>query len=230
MKELSVAPLIELKPTLRLAFKIWWAYVWRYLVTFIVFLPIDFALGMVIGYIVVIKLGFSTTVNLVTCSIVGFIMGVPVMVLPIKFIIGKQFKGFQLALIQRIDVLDKSQDEQMKSREGRLMARSKRRYFIVASLFSCSFVASTTAFLIIHKSLLSGSIGGGIHIASDVPTVVSVCATIVSALGIISTAILAWRKDRREAREYEFKIAQLERELAAIREQSALPAPKENHK
>jgi hypothetical protein len=230
MKELSVAPLIEVKPTLRLAFKIWWAYVGRYLVTVIVFLPIDFVLGMGIGYIVVIKLGFSTTVNLVTCYIAGFIMGVPVMVIPIRLIIGKQFKGFQLALIQRLDVLDKSQDEQMKSREGWLVGRSKRRYFIVASLFSCSFAASTTALLIIHRSLLSGGIGGGVHIDSDVPTVVSVLTAIVSALGIISTAILAWRKDRREAHEYELKIAQLERELATVREKSALPAPNENPK
>jgi len=39
-------------------------------------------------------------------------------------------------------------------------------------------------------------------------------AAILSAIGTISTIILAWRSDRRSARESALKIAQLERELA----------------
>jgi hypothetical protein len=159
----------------------------------------------------------------------GIFIAVATTIAPLKFIIGKQFKEFQLVLIKRIDVLDKPEPEK-KVKKRWAMVASERRYLIAASLFTCSFVASTSTLLIIHQSLLSRGVGEGFRQASDVPTLVSVCATIVSALGIISTAILAWRKDRRDAREYEFKIAQLERELAAVREKSALPAHTENPK
>jgi hypothetical protein len=70
---------------------------------------------------------------------------------------------------------------------------------------------------------------------SDSITVwVSVCTAVISAIGTISTIILAWRSDRRDAREKELKIAQLERELEAAKEQPANPAPvitpKKSHK
>src|SRR5215213_924637 len=54
---------------------------------------------------------------------------------------------------------------------------------------------------------------------------VSVCTAVISAIGTVSTIILAWRSDRRDAREKELKIAQLERELEAPKEHPASTAP-----
>ncbi|HEV7858467.1 MAG TPA: hypothetical protein VGO91_07545 [Pyrinomonadaceae bacterium] len=129
------------------------------------------------------------------------------------------------------NVLDEPQYEQKKSKKQQILAGLKRRYFIVALLCACIFIASTTSLLIIYyKSPTPRSVGGVFNLASDVPILVSVLTAIVSAVGTISTIILAWRNDRRDVREKEVKIAQLEQELAAIRETSALPIPEENRK
>ena len=47
---------------------------------------------------------------------------------------------------------------------------------------------------------------------------------IVSALGIISQVIIAWRSEKRSAREQALRIAQLERELKAAKKRLALPS------
>jgi hypothetical protein len=53
---------------------------------------------------------------------------------------------------------------------------------------------------------------------------------IISAIGTISALVLAWRSDRRDAREKELKIAQLERELEAAKQPPATPTPKKKLK
>lgn len=65
--------------------------------------------------------------------------------------------------------------------------------------------------------------GRDFYTTSDAATWTAITAVIVSAVGTVSTTLLAWRKDRREARETELKVAQLEQELAAAKERS-LPA------
>jgi hypothetical protein len=119
------------------------------------------------------------------------------------------------------DVLDKTKYEQKESRKQQLTQTAKRRY-IVALLFACIFIASTT--------ILLGGVIGVFHSVSDTSTWVAVFTAVVSAIGTISTTILAWRKDRRDAREEELKISQLEREAEAAGEKPVLPNSKENHK
>lgn len=118
------------------------------------------------------------------------------------------------------DLLDKPQYEQKESRKQRVTADSNRTY-IVALLFAFIFIASTT--------ILLGGVRGVFHPTSDTLTWVTVFTAIVSAIGIISTTILAWRNDRRVARENELKIAQLERELEVVREKP-VPTNSENRK
>jgi hypothetical protein len=54
---------------------------------------------------------------------------------------------------------------------------------------------------------------------------VSAFTALISAIGTISAVILAWRSDRRDAREKALKIAQLERELEAAKAQPTNPTP-----
>ena len=119
------------------------------------------------------------------------------------------------------DVLDQPKYEQKKSREHQVTAESKRRY-IVALLFACVFIASIT--------ILLGGVSGVSQSTSDTVAWIAVFTAVVSAIGTISTTILAWRKDRREVREGELKIAQLERELEAARGKPMFPASEEKSK
>lgn len=98
---------------------------------------------------------------------------------------------------------------------------SKRRY-VIALLFASVFIASTTILIV--------NITGGLRTASDTSTWVAIFTAVISAVGTISTTILTWRKDRREARKAELKVAQLEQELEAIRKRAVLPASHEKLK
>lgn len=120
--------------------------------------------------------------------------------------------------------LDKPESGQ-KEGTKQVRVESKHRY-IAALLFASIFITST-AFLLARA-------GGLFHTASDAPTWIAVFTAVVSFISAASTVILNFlkerreaRKDRRETREHELRIAQLERELEAAREMSALPASNE---
>ncbi len=99
MKELNVNSLIELKPTLRRVIKIWWAYVWRYAVACAVSFVIAAVAGAVLGYSMGAR-GYSREVTKATAYAVGLFIGVATTIVPLKLIIGKQFKGFRLVLLK----------------------------------------------------------------------------------------------------------------------------------
>lgn len=126
------------------------------------------------------------------------------------------------------NVLRKPKHEQKKSSEQRVSAESRRRYF-VALLFASIFIASTTTLLVIYKNVITGG-GNRVPLSSDVTIWVTIFTAIVSAIGTFSTIILAWRNDKRDAREKELKIAQLQRELAASSEKPGLPVSEETRK
>jgi|ERR1044072_322944 hypothetical protein len=117
------------------------------------------------------------------------------------------------------DVLDKPEPEQKKRKKQQVIAKSKHGY-IVALLFASIFIASTANLFIIYKSFTHPN-----PLSSDITIWITVFTAIVSAIGTFSTIILAWRSYRRDAREKELKIAQLERELAASSEKPALSRP-----
>lgn len=92
---------------------------------------------------------------------------------------------------------------------GRRATRNPKLAYVVPLAFVCLFVASVAA-------LLAGS-AGLLRTTSDTATWVTLLTAIVSAIGTISTTVLAWRKDKREARENELKLAQLERESESVK-------------
>ena len=125
----------------------------------------------------------------------------------------------------------KGNKESLEERAPQVMSESKRRYIIFALIFASTFIASTASLLIIYyKSFTPEGVSGGLHLSSDTSNLALVLVAIISAIGTISSTILAWRKDRREARECELKVAQLVQELEASREKPALPISEEKRK
>ena len=109
---------------------------------------------------------------------------------------------------------DKSKGEQ-KERQGWLVAAFKHTH-VFTLLFGCIFIAAT--------ALLLGGDGNVFRPSSDTSIWV-VVTVIASAIGTLSTAILGWRKDRREAREQELKIMQLKQESATTNETPTQATP-----
>jgi hypothetical protein len=100
---------------------------------------------------------------------------------------------------------------------------------MVALLFVSISIASIITLLIIYKRFTPRGVSS-VPLSSNVTILITAVTAIVSAIGTISTIILAWRSDRRDAREKELKIAQLEQELAASKEKPPLPPPDEDRK
>jgi hypothetical protein len=121
---------------------------------------------------------------------------------------------------ERDGLLDEPMYEQEEDVKRRAVAESEPGY-TVTLLFACIFVAS----VIIAAILLRA-----VRLDSDTPIWVAIFTAIISAIGTISTAVLAWRSDRRDAREKELKIEQLERELEAAREMPKLTTSHKKHK
>lgn len=117
-------------------------------------------------------------------------------------------------LLEGNGLLDKPQFEQKESRKQQVAANSKRIY-LAALLFVSIFIASTT--------ILLGTVSGAFRPASDTPTWVAVFTAIVSAIGTISTTLLAWKSDRRAARGNDLIIAQLKQKLHETKQEPDPP-------
>jgi TRAP-type C4-dicarboxylate transport system permease small subunit len=132
----------------------------------------------------------------------------------LPWVVGTAFTVVILSLLVRNYLLGKIKYGRKKNRKQQVTADSKRIY-LIALIFACIFIASTT--------ILLGDVGLVFHRTFDTSTWIVLSTTIVSAIGTISTIILAWKNERRTARENELKIARLERELEAVRESPAPP-------
>lgn len=91
---------MELQITWKLAIKVWWSYAWRNLVVIVV----SFFAGMLVGAIaggIMGALGIDLgTIKIVT-SIMGFIIGLGLSIIPMKMILGKDFGDFRLVLLSK---------------------------------------------------------------------------------------------------------------------------------
>lgn len=119
---------------------------------------------------------------------------------------------------------------------------SKRRY-IAALVFAAILVASLLTLLWIeHRERKQAEDSAArrcvdeLYYVEPPPPYASLqvwtlaVAAVISSVGTISTIILAWRSDRRSAREQALKIEQLEHELKELRRKSNSPAPKKEKK
>jgi hypothetical protein len=106
------------------------------------------------------------------------------------------------------------------------MAESKRRY-VGALIFGGIFILSSA--ILFTPEYFSG--GPPASLTPDpIITWLPVLTAIISAIGTISAVLLAWRSDRRNAREQALKIAQLEQQLEAAKSKPAALPPKKRRK
>ena len=99
MNNLTISGSSDFKPTVGKMIKIWWAYVFRYLITALFSIPL--AAG--IGYLLMPKLaehGIHVYFIKVAGYALGAILTLFVPIIPLRLIIGKEFKGFRLALVR----------------------------------------------------------------------------------------------------------------------------------
>ncbi|HSY36312.1 MAG TPA: hypothetical protein VK814_11230 [Acidobacteriaceae bacterium] len=83
--------------------------------------------------------------------------------------------------------------------------------FFVA-LFAVSVVLLAWSFAF-HATAFPGPFG-----SSGLTGILGLTAAVVSILGTISTVILAWRADRRTAKESDLKVIQLQQQIAEMQE------------
>ena len=91
---------MELEITWKRVIRVWWAYLWRNLAVIIISMIGMFVFGMIVGMISHL-LGFEKSAIQTTTALFGFIAGICVSVLPIKWILGKDFGDFRLVLISK---------------------------------------------------------------------------------------------------------------------------------
>jgi hypothetical protein len=93
------------------------------------------------------------------------------------------------------------------------ITKSRFRTAIAILLFLGLFIVSAFYFFLLHDSSTAG---------------ISLITGIVSAIGTISTVILAWRADRRSARESDLKMIQLQQQIAELQRKLDAPKPVDN--
>ncbi len=117
-----------------------------------------------------------------------------------------------------------------------LRVRKMAFYAVLVLVFILNLVALEyvyklrSSFDIPHTSYLNAPPEGTRETTSIDPKLalysfyVSVCTLMVSIIGTASAILLGWRADRRQARETELKIQQLELQLAEARAKVVAPA------
>jgi hypothetical protein len=93
--------------------------------------------------------------------------------------------------------------------------------FIVLGLFILLFLVSLLG-MFLSFLIMPGTLGGGADssFAEGLrlwAVGITATASAITALGAISTAIIGWRGDRREAKEANLRVARLEKELEEIK-------------
>lgn len=90
---------MELEVTWGRTIKVWWSYAWRNLIAIIVSMILGGIAGFIIGFIMT-AFGAAEETMKTTATIVGFIIGVAVSIVPMKMILGMNFGEFRLVLLR----------------------------------------------------------------------------------------------------------------------------------
>jgi hypothetical protein len=91
---------MEVEITWGRAAKVWWAFWWR---TVLIALPASMILGGCAGGVIGFFLGMlGVPLDVISTvgGVMGFVLGLGVSIVPMKMILGKNFGGFRLSLIQ----------------------------------------------------------------------------------------------------------------------------------
>jgi hypothetical protein len=91
---------MELEVTWGRTIKVWWAYFWRSLVAGFFALLFSGLLGFVLG-IVLYGAGIPAEDGRIYGGILGGVVGVLFSIIPMKYILGKDFGDFRLVLLKK---------------------------------------------------------------------------------------------------------------------------------
>lgn len=99
MDENSQQPLIELTPVWNHIIHIWWAHLWRILVSFIVAFFVSFSVSFLLAMILSL---FRVPINIIAVIAypIAALIWLGITIFPMKMIIGKKFNGFRLVIVE----------------------------------------------------------------------------------------------------------------------------------
>ena len=90
----------EIKATWGHAVRIWWALIWRNVIAVIVTIIVAGVAGFLLGFLLGF-LGVPIKIIEVVSGAIGAIIGIAISVVPVKMIIGKNFRNFRLAIVPK---------------------------------------------------------------------------------------------------------------------------------
>jgi len=91
---------MELEVTWGRAIRVWWAYLWRSLLVGILGMIAGGIVGGIVGLILGV-IGVPINVIKIVCGTVGVLIGLPISIIPMKMVLGKDFGEFKLVLLQK---------------------------------------------------------------------------------------------------------------------------------
>lgn len=89
---------MELEATWERATKIWWSYLWKYFLAILGCFIIVTILMVIIGFLLAL-MGVGQAVITFVGTILGFLLFLPASLIPIKFLLNKNFGNFRLTLV-----------------------------------------------------------------------------------------------------------------------------------
>ena len=91
---------MELEVTWRRAVRVWWAYLWRAILSTVVAMIIGAIAGAILGVVIAV-LGAPARLIQIIGYPLGLVIGLPISLVPIKLILGKDFGDFRLVLLAK---------------------------------------------------------------------------------------------------------------------------------
>jgi hypothetical protein len=89
---------MELEATWGRTTKIWWSYLWKYFLAILGCFIIVTILMFIIGYLLAL-MGVSQAAITFVGTILGFLLFFPASLIPIKYLLNKNYGNFRLALL-----------------------------------------------------------------------------------------------------------------------------------
>ena len=93
--------LMELEVTWNRAIRVWWAYAWRNLIGVLISMIAGLIIGFMVGGIMRM-MGFPPLATQIVIGILSGLCGLAISVVPMKLILGKEFRDFRLVLISKV--------------------------------------------------------------------------------------------------------------------------------
>ena len=89
---------MELEATWNRAIRVWWSLAWRSIIAAIVAMVFGGVVGFIVGVVgAILQLPIQAIQSV--AAVLGIVIGLPISVVPIKLILGKDYGEFRLVLL-----------------------------------------------------------------------------------------------------------------------------------